>query len=905
MPSKLFIPDLSKRSITLLIGTTLLLAATAFGFLRFAPLADQYFACDGSPLSDPKWAATNAGPFMSLFISGNRATFATVNGTGAGAPITVGAINVTENFTLTSGAGPLSGTAGAINPITVSAGKTFDAGAQLWSTGAATVGFSLDGPGVFATSGGTFHGGFVLNSGALVARADNAMGANGSLTINGGTIAAAGTNRDFSGKYPAGIAIGGNFQVGALTEDIPISLSSANITFSNDMSLGTATRTIIVGGDGNYIFSGVISGSPGSGITISNLPGTSGSLTLQGISTYTGNTTINGGILALGGAGSIANSPVIEIGADGIFDVTGLTTELTLADGQTLKASGTNSTGLIHTSASKGLVAAPNTPILFSAFNGITPPLTVDLSGTLALQSSNPVTVTVSNGGIPLGVGDHKLIAKSGTAHVSGLPTSVTVNGNGVCAGCFPSLVLTNGELFLHIAGTASTPTPTNTPTPMSTNTPTATATNSATATPTRTATKTPTSTPTASSTNTATNTPTPTATKTPTFTPTPMSTATGTNTATATSTNTPTPTITNTLTPTNTPTNTATATETSTPAPTATGTPPVILGTVYYENAIGQPFPRFVSNVTITGDGAPVCMTTTAPPSVTAGQYTLMGFGTGAYTVTPTKTAGVNSITSFDSAKIAQYVAGVGNLNFVQQLAADVSSNGSVSSFDAAQLARYVAGTPPFGAAGQWKFDPPNRQYAMVAGETSGQDYFALLMGEVSGNWTNTGARTVNSEQWTANSKGSSQENVTVKLPLMTTSAGKDVVLPVEVRDIEGKGVISYEFNLRYDPTVLQPQMNAVDANGTASRGLAFVVDAVEPGLLRVVAYGAMPIGQMGATGIGPISPIADNSLLLDLRFTAIGAAGSVSPLVFEQIMFNEGDPGVTVSDGRVELAE
>ena len=82
----------------------------------------------------------------------------------------------------------------------------------------------------------------------------------------------------------------------------------------------------------------------------------------------------------------------------------------------------------------------------------------------------------------------------------------------------------------------------------------------------------------------------------------------------------------------------------------------------------------------------------------------------------------------------------------------------------------------------------------------------------------------------------------------------------------------------------------NPVDVAGSVSRGLMVIVNAKEPGLLRVVVYGAIPIDE--------------NGLLLNLRFTAVGAAGSVSPLTFERIMFNEGESRVMVADGQVELS-
>ena len=175
------------------------------------------------------------------------------------------------------------------------------------------------------------------------------------------------------------------------------------------------------------------------------------------------------------------------------------------------------------------------------------------------------------------------------------------------------------------------------------------------------------------------------------------------------------------------------------------------VSGVVIYGNAIGAPTPRFVSNVTINAAGSPNLTTTTASPGPTAGQYSLTGLGAGAYTVTPSKTGSVNGITSFDAAKISQHVAGTAALSGNQLLAADVSDNGTVSSFDAAQIARFAASSPPFGITGTWKFIPANRSYSSVTSNLVGQDFNALLMGDVSGNWTNTAARPANAYDPTA----------------------------------------------------------------------------------------------------------------------------------------------------------
>lgn len=311
---------------------------------------------------------------------------------------------------------------------------------------------------------------------------------------------------------------------------------------------------------------------------------------------------------------------------------------------------------------------------------------------------------------------------------------------------------------------------------------------------------------------------------------------------------------------------------------------PGSIAGTVTYGNAIGSPNPRFVSNVLISGAGSPNVSTTSNFPG---GAYTLTGFGAGSYTVTPTKTAGQNGITSFDAAKVAQHAAGTVILTGNQFLAADTSGNGQVTSFDAGLIGKYIVGTAPFGITGSWKFTPVNRTYVSVTSTLSGENYTALLMGEVSGNWTNTGSRTADSRQLAMGS--GPERGIAVNAPHLTAQTGKEVIVPVRAEAIADKGIISYEFNLRYDPSVIQPLSDPIDVAGTISRGLLVVANTTETGLLKVVMYGPLAIDA--------------NGLLLNLRFTAVGEAGSMSPLIWEHFMFNEGDTRVDPINGLVEL--
>jgi len=302
---------------------------------------------------------------------------------------------------------------------------------------------------------------------------------------------------------------------------------------------------------------------------------------------------------------------------------------------------------------------------------------------------------------------------------------------------------------------------------------------------------------------------------------------------------------------------------------------------------------------------GIPSATTVTGPPGPDEGIYRLDLFGSGPYTVTPSKVGGVNTaINSFDAARIAAHVSSISSLSGNQLAAADTSGNGLIQSFDAALIARFVTSIPGSGVVGTWRFftipnipfpvgsTPTSRTYSSITGDLTGEDYTAILMGEVSGNWLNTGARPSDNEDPHTAAEDSSGpiRGLEVVLPSLVTPAMGEITIPVRVDHAAENGVVAYEFDLRYDPSVIQPMSDAVDTNATVSRALSVVANPSEPGLLRVAVYGALPIDGDG--------------ILLNLRFTAVGAPGAVSPLRWERILFNEGERTLA-TNGRIEIAE
>jgi len=189
---------------------------------------------------------------------------------------------------------------------------------------------------------------------------------------------------------------------------------------------------------------------------------------------------------------------------------------------------------------------------------------------------------------------------------------------------------------------------------------------------------------------------------------------------------------------------------------PTATTGPASQLsGHVGYYNG-GGPVPDV--SVVMLGDTPGTTMTNPG------GDYGFSTAGPGKVTVQPKKDGQFNAaVTSFDAVLVLQAVAGQVTLTADQQLAADVTGNGSFSTLDATRILQFQAGIlPRFVAAdlcqSDWLFVPvpsptPNQtlvepvvgggscQHGAIALTSftpplSARDFQAILLGDVSGNW-------------------------------------------------------------------------------------------------------------------------------------------------------------------------
>ena len=251
-----------------------------------------------------------------------------------------------------------------------------------------------------------------------------------------------------------------------------------------------------------------------------------------------------------------------------------------------------------------------------------------------------------------------------------------------------------------------------------------------------------------------ATATPTVTPTRTPTATEsaTPTRTPTRTPSGTRTPTPTRTPTATRTPTVTRTPTRTPTGTRTPTPTPTPTGH--VLSGRISYY--VGD---RPVAGVTVRVSNSGATAVTDAN-----GNFLLVDPAGGDTTLQPEKLDdAMGAISSLDAAFALQDAVHLITLDANQQLACDVTGNGTISSLDSARIQQLRVGIIDRFAVAEdcgsdWVFVPmpdpaPNQtliqpmpaagpcqpgaiSYGPLVGNPSGQNFTAILFGDCTGNW-------------------------------------------------------------------------------------------------------------------------------------------------------------------------
>jgi autotransporter-associated beta strand protein len=414
------------RGCWLMLGLTLIVLGNP-SWLRAQ--TQNYFGTTGT-LNANVWSINPAGPYTSALntTGGAVINFNTATTTITGGNIAITGINATANATITTAGGTISNVSGGNMGINVSSGVTLDLAGQAIGSGAGSI--TKSGTGTLALSGGSYTGGFTMSAGTVVARAASAFGS-GPLTINGGILGATSNLTLSSGS----LVIGGNFTFGTSTAP---ALPAANMTFSGTTNLGTATRTITLGGTGTYSLNGVVSGS--GGLTVAATA--AGTLALGGTNTYTGKTTVNGGTLAITNVAALGANPA------------SFTADQVTLNGGTLAVN-----AAITLSGNRGITLGSSGGTVATGTNNVTISSAIAGSGQLTKTGTGVLTLSGSNsyaGGTALTGGSITINSSSGIG-----TGTVRIGAGAASAGTLfinnTSAVTLSNNIELPAPGTATT----------------------------------------------------------------------------------------------------------------------------------------------------------------------------------------------------------------------------------------------------------------------------------------------------------------------------------------------------------------------------------------------------------------------------------------------------------------
>lgn len=240
------------------------------------------------------------------------------------------------------------------------------------------------------------------------------------------------------------------------------------------------------------------------------------------------------------------------------------------------------------------------------------------------------------------------------------------------------------------------------------------------------------------------------------------------------------------------------------------------------------------------------------------------------------------HGVTAYDAALVAQTAAGMITLSPLQHIAGDVSANCAVSTYDAALIARYAAELISSFPTGPWMMVPEKEtvteenwcsvpsclMHTPLAMNRDGQDFLAVPVGDVSGNWSSARRMFPKSPP----------------IPLwqdMILTRGQVCTLPLLLAQEEE--IVALDLGLTYDPSVLTLEA----ASRTAATEDFMLVVNHRAGGAALSLYGR--------------SPVRGSEAVLELRFLVIGEEGARSLLKVNKLLVNE--RSVAVAETRLSV--
>jgi hypothetical protein len=151
-----------------------------------------------------------------------------------------------------------------------------------------------------------------------------------------------------------------------------------------------------------------------------------------------------------------------------------------------------------------------------------------------------------------------------------------------------------------------------------------------------------------------------------------------------------------------------------------------------------------------------------------------------------------------------------------------------------------------------------------------------------------------------TATATATATPPISVALPNLSASPGAVVTVPITVTDTTGLNIIAYDFQVSFNPAIVQPASPAFDQTGTLSSGMTITENTGNAGHFIISAFKAN-----GLTGAGTLLNLKFNVVTTTAQITALTFANYTDPgnTFHPAFMFNEGDPPVAITNGSITV--
>lgn len=252
-------------------------------------------------------------------------------------------------------------------------------------------------------------------------------------------------------------------------------------------------------------------------------------------------------------------------------------------------------------------------------------------------------------------------------------------------------------------------------------------------------------------------------------------------------------------------------------------------------------------------------------------------------YHLTPDKADDLGGLSATDVSKIKRHAAGLYEFDCHEMIAADVTGDGTISGTDASRLIRYIAGYTDClnTACASWTFaseiiescddwppisHPSDKSYTSLNSGRENEDFVAMRLGDVSGNWTpdpgSSATRTVTRHPNPIN---------TLELEIDPGSAVSVPIFMSQEEEIEGIDIV-----IEFDKEILEP----TEAIFTG-------------GILEGEDYGSEVItnvdGQVTLLIFANAGTLTGTGQIVSLEFDALGDAPVSSRLWLRKFDVNE----------------